>query len=287
MKPAILHGLFRYASRFFSQTEILESLLSVISPHEVNAVVRKKLGFGNYEDFTVSGEQFFIDVVLTQTLPRGSGIVFDCGAHKGEFARLLVDLPGLKTLYAFEPIPASREILRDAMSNFENVQIVDLAISDCPGTLEFRVSSSNPCSKHASIYEEAQLIYNKGGEFVSVPAEAISLDEFSSEHGIDQISFLKLDLEGHEKHALEGANKLLSKDSIDVIQIEFTHLNVATKVFLKDLWDLVPRYKMFRLAENELIPLGGYDPFHEVFQYHNLVAISPQAAIWCDLPKVG
>lgn len=84
---------------------------------------------------------------------------------------------------------------------------------------------------------------------------------------------MKVDTEGNEYHVLEGATQLLHNNKVDVIQFEFNEMNVISRVFLKDFYDLLPKHTMYRLDTQRLIPLGDYSPLNEVFRIQNIIAI--------------
>jgi hypothetical protein len=50
--------------------------------------------------------------------------------------------------------------------------------------------------------------------------EAMSLDEYCAERGIDRIDFLKLDVEGAELEVVTGAGQLLERGAIRAILLE-------------------------------------------------------------------
>jgi len=65
----------------------------------------------------------------------------------------------------------------------------------------------------------------------------------------------------------------LSARRIGLIQFEFNELNVLSRVFLKDFYDLLPGYSLYRMDTDRLHPLGDYSPINEIFRYQNILAI--------------
>jgi hypothetical protein len=91
---------------------------------------------------------------------------------------------------------------------------------------------------------------------------------------VTQIGLLKIDTEGHEMAVLMGASRLLKRGGIDFIQFEFNEMNVFSRVFMRDFFDLLPGYTFHRLLPETAIKLASYDPvFMEVFAYQNLVCV--------------
>ena len=50
-------------------------------------------------------------------------------------------------------------------------------------------------------------------------------------------------------------------------------MNVWSRVFLKDFYDNLKEYKLFRIKKGELIPLKEYNTINEIFKYQNILAI--------------
>ena len=69
------------------------------------------LGYDNWRDHTLSGEEFFLSYLLpTAKHP----VVLDIGAYHGEYARLVRQFNPAAEIYCFEPHPYSFDILQQA-----------------------------------------------------------------------------------------------------------------------------------------------------------------------------
>jgi hypothetical protein len=77
-----------------------------------------------------------------------------------------------------------------------------------------------------------------GVETEKVQARVTSGDEFCAEHSIDQIDFLKIDVEGAEWDVLRGFESMLSRGAIRAVQFEYGYANVLTKHMLRDFHQL-------------------------------------------------
>ena len=61
---------------------------------------------------------------------------------------------------------------------------------------------------------------------------------------------------------------------IDLIHFEFNEMNVASRIFFKDFYDLLKGYRFYRMLPDGLIDLGEYKAYQmEIFGYQNIVAI--------------
>jgi hypothetical protein len=80
----------------------------------------------------------------------GSGIVLDVGAHHGDYSRFIAELAPMATIYAFEPHPKTCAELRASLC-LPAVEIIDRALSDCPGTLQLHDFAEDDGSSQASL----------------------------------------------------------------------------------------------------------------------------------------
>ena len=68
-------------------------------------------------------------------------------------------------------------------------------------------------------------------------AIATTGDQFCLEHGIAEIDFLKIDVEGAEQHVLQGFEQMLSRQSIDIIQFEYGYANGDAGWLMKNFYE--------------------------------------------------
>jgi FkbM family methyltransferase len=141
---------------------------------------------------------------------RSLRVAFDVGAHRGETtSKLLRAFPGVR-VYSFEPLPENFLALQKA-SLTGDVHAVNAAVSDISGSLTLaRGEASYQTSVHGS------------GQKVEV--QAVTVDEYALEHGVERIDLLKIDTEGHEEAVLRGSVKQLESASVEfvVCECEFT-----------------------------------------------------------------
>jgi len=131
-------------------------------------------------------------------------------------------------------------------------------------------------SQHSSLYKEVLIDLHRAEHLEVIEFKSTTLDEFCETNKIDFIDLLKIDTEGHEWDVLLGARRMLSERRIQFIQFEFNEMNVIARVFLKDFYDLLKDYRIYRLDSNRLIPLFEYSSANEIFRFQNFVAVSDQ-----------
>jgi FkbM family methyltransferase len=128
-------------------------------------------------------------------------------------------------------------------------------------------------SSHASLYRGA-INELRQCNSVSHIVDIIDIDSFISEQNIQKVSLLKIDVEGNEYSVFEGLKEALKKGIIEIIHFEFNEMNIFSRTFFKDFYDLLEDYQLFRMLPNHLLPLDTYSPiFCEIFAYQNIVAV--------------
>lgn len=106
--------------------------------------------------------------------------------------------------------------------------------------------------------------------------ELETLDNYCSNHGITQIDFLKIDIEGHELEALKGASQLLKQGKVKVIQFEYGGTYIDARILLKDIFSLfndLP-YDLYKIYPQDLKKATMYAQNLENFQLQNWLAIN-------------
>ena len=130
--------------------------------------------------------------------PGGNDVLADAGAFDGDTCRRMLERwgPGARRIHAFEPDPASaRKFMawREASPDRERVRLHRVALGSSPGSLRFQGTGALDATAVAG-----------GG--VEVPRR--TLDEVLAD---DPPDFIKMDIEGAERAALQGAATLLRR----------------------------------------------------------------------------
>lgn len=136
---------------------------------------------------------------------RPGSLAIDIGAHKGGYTYWLARGVGRSgKVIAFEPQPLlARKLARCAAA--DRVTVVNAAVSDRDGTLPLNVPGDGASSPGASLESPAAA----GGRTIHVPV--VPLDRFLGARALP-VSFIKIDVEGHELTVLRGAEALLRTD---------------------------------------------------------------------------
>jgi FkbM family methyltransferase len=135
-------------------------------------------------------------------LLRAGDVFYDVGANNGYFSLLGAQCVGINGIvFAFEPLPqnARRAQMLMAENNIGNYQLVQEAVSNRSGTVEFYLGDDdNP--------HTPSLMRDRRNRSLTI--RTTTLNDFVADHR--RPALVKMDIEGAEMMALEGATKLLA-----------------------------------------------------------------------------
>jgi FkbM family methyltransferase len=232
------------------------------------------MNIGGGGDVAESGERWVLDLLARRRRALGGRplVVFDVGANKGQYARLVLDRLGDGVeLHCFEPAPGAWAELQAKLSGDRRVTLENVGLSNAEGaaTLHADADGSGLASVYKRRLDHFGIAFEEKRE-----VRLRRLDEVCRERGVRHIDLLKLDVEGHELRALEGAGELLSSGAIDLVQFEFGGCNIDSRTYLQDFFYLLtPRYRLHRLVKDGIVPVDAYRERYECFITTNFVAL--------------
>jgi FkbM family methyltransferase len=217
-----------------------------------------------------SGEEWF----LRHYLAGGNGVVFDVGANVGGYTEQVLAVNPHLRIFAFEPHPLTFERLKSELGSRAGVTLVNKGVSSSSGLMDLYDYSDHDGSEHASLYPEVLSVLHGHATPSRHSVEVLTVDEYVESQGIAEIRLLKIDTEGNEFDVLLGAQQSIATKRIHMIQFEFNEMNVVSRRFFKDFWDLLAGYRLYRLLPRGLAEISRYSPLKcEVFAYQNIVAM--------------
>lgn len=132
--------------------------------------------------------------------------VLDVGANIGYFSVLAAGLVGESgQVHSFEPAPTCFARLKRNLAAFPWASASAVAVGDAPGTACFHFSDKANETGWGSLLSEGDACTRE----TTVPV--VRLDDWAREQGIGRVDFIKMDIEGAEFRALQGATELLSR----------------------------------------------------------------------------
>jgi FkbM family methyltransferase len=219
--------------------------------------------------------EYWLLTKFAQLAEDAGSILVDIGANVGNWSEtaaraLSSQSKRCKALYAFEPARSTFVHLQDRLTRFTFAETLNAAVSDASGVVNF--FGMGDLAGTSSLYE----MPGSAQETVN----ALTLDQFAIDRGIERISFVKSDTEGHEMHVLRGASKLLSCGEIDVWQFEYNHRWVFSRSYLRDVFEFVTDkpYSVGRLTPASINTFKQWHPELERYFETNYVLIRKGSA---------
>lgn len=165
--------------------------------------------------------------------------IFDVGAHHGNTIKELLDCFPASIVHAFEPDADNFSELSKRFKDDSRVKIIQCAISNSNG--KARLHRNNYDATHSLLpindieinrWADSNDFFENGVNEV----ETVSIDEYCRANNINIIDILKLDIQGGELLAFEGAENLLVNQSVGCIftEVEFRPLYKNQPLF----WDI-------------------------------------------------
>jgi FkbM family methyltransferase len=159
---------------------------------------KRKCRIETFEPIFVNYEQFFTEKIYESFLSQieNFGNCIDIGSSVGLFTDLLLE-KGSTKVYSVEINKTAIETFNSLHQNNDNVKLIEMAISDRIGELEFYEDPNN--SLISSISNQ-----HNGGLTKRATIQSITIDELFSREKIENISLLKMDIEGSEYNAFQS-----------------------------------------------------------------------------------
>ena len=156
-----------------------------------------------------------------RSLVPEADVVLDCGANVGYMARAFRKNYPEAEIYAFEPVSSVYQELQKICEEHQVVP-VQKAVSNTDGSADINLTASpeansllgfqdgNPCSQWTRVVGKERI-------------EVCTLDRWCVDNNVDanRIDIVKLDVQGAELRALEGASKVLESAKLVHLEVSF------------------------------------------------------------------
>ncbi|MFH1088487.1 MAG: FkbM family methyltransferase [Patescibacteria group bacterium] len=158
---------------------------------------------------------------LASLVGKSNPIIIDGGANYGEFTESCLNKYQNPTIYCFEANHGLAELLKNKFNNKSNVHIVMKALGNQVGEIQFNISRNLPSSSFLERAEQNEKYHGNTNETNAVVGvDMVKLEDVMNH--CEVIDLLKLDVEGYELAVLKGANCILSKTRIIMLEVWFS-----------------------------------------------------------------
>jgi FkbM family methyltransferase len=205
---------------------------------------------------------------LQAALESFTGDVFDVGANAGQWAEEVIPYLGNKRLHSFEPIPMTYSELIRNIGGSDGIIFNSFGLSSADA--EIMLNFSPKATTISSAYD---LIFDDNDQ-TQIACAFRTGDGYVAEYQIDQISLLKIDVEGMEMEVLKGFSESFGRRAISSVQFEHGPSHILSRHFLKDFVDFFELYDfdVFLIFPKSLVRID-YKLRDENFGGQNLLAV--------------
>ena len=234
-------------------------------------------GIGSGGSVENSGEKSILKKL--KSIKQDSYCLFDVGANKGDFTKLILDFFGneIVKIHSFEPSKATFELLSNNIKSDKAI-LNNKGLGKEAGTFPFYTDF--PGSGTASLTKRKLDFLGVDFDY-SEDVLIDTLDDYCLANNIKDIDLLKIDVEGHELDVLEGSKEMLKKKIFKMVSFEFGGCNIDTRTFLKDFYYLFKEFGflLYRITPSGyFFPLGSYNEKLEMFRTTNYIGIRKDLA---------
>jgi FkbM family methyltransferase len=198
-------------------------------------------------------------------LLSGAPVCLHVGASDGRHSYVMTQVAPDARIYAFEPSAFTFQVLQTCLAWHgirRQVTAIHAAVSDRPGEL-ILVTPKKLSGRMGRAYAYVAEVAPNGPARPDLedqgmdlqPTPVVTLDGYCAEHGIDHVDFIRMDIEGAEQRALEGASGILDRDRPHVLlEIHPTMLAARFGGSAEDVVELFKSrgYRMFALNGDRL-----------------------------------
>ena len=187
--------------------------------------------------------------LLMQVLFPGA-VVVDAGANVGIYSQFLSRCVGATgVVHSFEPSPENFERLRSATQRLPNVRLSQSAVGERSDNSELYLSDKLNVDHRAYMAS--------GDSRRTIPIEMVALDDYFKPG--ERVDLIKMDTQGYELHALQGATRVLLDNPDTKLLLEFWPygLKQAGATWI----DLIAALEGGGMVIQQ-VSVGGIIPFH-------------------------
>lgn len=205
-------------------------------------------------------------IIFAKVIPHlpPNPVIFDVGAHKGEYTDYVKSIIPNADCYLFEPNKELYEGLK-----MKGYKVSEHILCDRVGNKTF-YTCKGKADEMSSTYKRS--VFDQVQCEVQLSVQCRTVSWFCANRKIDTIHFIKIDVEGAELDVLKGAKRMLSKKRILFAQVEYGGTYPDAGITFKQVIEYLEKfdYKVYELKGDELSLLTT-ENFIEDFRFANFL----------------
>lgn len=199
-----------------------------------------KFSFRNIREFLTIYKEIFVRPEYKPQIKNPEPFILDCGSHIGISVLYFKKLFPNSKIVAFEPNTELYEILKLNVSqnNLKNVELLNAALFDQDGEIDFYISNKEKLFKGATWGWGGAVVKNKWlspGKTKIIKVKSVKLSNFIKR----KVDLIKLDIEGAETRVLKEIEDKL--DLVREIILEFHGCSTNPENEIEDILRILKR----------------------------------------------
>ncbi len=231
-KRGCINGLKIYDLNQFSRIKDSYCLISnSVNPNEI--VEELKTNFGLVDnriivlrDFNNDNDIYFEEIIINR-LNNMKGCFVDIGSYDGGDSLRFLKITNYSVpIIAIEADPENYSVCSRKLSGYENVRVLQLGLSDFSGEKCFGATGTS------------------SARFKENGSKKVRVETLDSVCDGEDISFIKMDIEGAEEEALLGAKEVITKNK-RILAISIYHRRKDIWILPKLILDMYDSYEFY------------------------------------------
>lgn len=197
--------------------------------------------------------------------------VVDVGANIGNYARDALNGRMNVHYHGFEPVRSTYEVLTTQLKGItgNHIHLNNCACGSEAGSAEIFVSDGTTRGSRSSLVD-LEMVPDSRPETVQI----VTLRDYFRDNAIEQVDLVKIDVEGFEVEVMRGIDFTVVRPRM--IQFEYNNTWLGQPVFLREAFELLSGYTIYRLLPYGMKPVEyttAYPDNLETFSYCNYLAL--------------
>jgi FkbM family methyltransferase len=179
--------------------------------------------------------------IIANLIGFSNPVIIDGGAHLGGAAEAFAVLLPDATIHCFEPDPTLGRQIAAKFAGNPRVHVVQVALGNTPGKTKFNINASRPTNSLLLASDVLEPGLKVLCQFVDqIEVDVTTIDDYCRSQGLPRLDILKLDLQGFDLFALQGAENTLKQVKVVLVEILFAEIYQGCGRF-PDILDLMEK----------------------------------------------
>lgn len=160
-----------------------------------------------------------------------ASVVYDIGAHRGDYSLVFAKAKNVDTVISFEPIPDVFEELRTRLAKFRHARCFNTALGDATSTAAFYRNEHSSSSSLLPMKNLHKTLFPFTEREQQITVPIARLDDLVQELALPDPDLVKIDVQGFEDRVIAGGAKAIKACHVCVVEVSLMPLYEDAKSF--------------------------------------------------------